>query len=156
VSLLQLEGEVDNSEEVIESLRRENRRLDEALRVARLDLAQAKADNKSILAGVQELRRVLNPLHRGLMQIYGELDEMPGVDEAASSSRNPKWEDWKRRMPGRPAEVIELLQVNGEMSVQNIMTALRAGKNSVYQIMSKLGQAGVTKCTGGRYSLKEI
>jgi hypothetical protein len=151
MSQLQLEAGqqyVDDSFVVIEKLRKEVHRLDEALRMERIKTV-------TVEHGVRKLKSATAPLYHALQLIHGEIDAMGFVDSAAHSQGNPKWEDWKRRMPGRPAEVIALLQVNSDMSVQNLMTAMKAGKNTVYQIMSRLGQAGVTKCTGGRYSLKD-
>lgn len=147
--LLQLEGEVDTRDQELVLLRRQLAQLNEALRLERNKTA-------AIEHGARKLKSATTPLYHALQHIHGEIDIM-GIGDAAGNQAqgNPKWEDWKRRMPGRPAEVIELLQVNRDMSVQNLMTAMKAGKNTVYQIMSRLGQAGVTKCTGGRYSLKE-
>lgn len=148
MSLLQLEGEVDTRDQEIATLRRQLAQLNEALRLERNKTA-------AIEYGARKLKSATTPLYHALQHIHGEIDAMGFGDAGNQTQGNPKWEDWKRRMPGRPAEVIELLQVNRDMSVQNLMTAMKAGKNTVYQIMSRLGQAGVTKCTGGRYSLKE-
>jgi len=54
---------------------------------------------------------------------------------------DPRRELRKRRLPGRPAEMIGLLLVNGSMSVKSLMVAMHCGKDTVYQ-------------SGGRYSLK--
>jgi hypothetical protein len=67
---------------------------------------------------------------------------------------DPRRELRKRRLPGRPAEMIGLLLVNGSMSVKSLMVAMHCGKDTVYQAASKLGRAGVIVNSGGRYSLK--
>ena len=148
MTLLQLEGQIDNRDEIIESLRHENRRLDEALRIERLKVGQAEH-------GVKELRRLLLPLHRALLGVFGEIDSMGIADGGASPQSNPKWESWKQRLPGRPAEFIDLLLVHGTMTIKQFMAAAHCGQDSAYKTVSRLGQAGVTVSSGGRYSLKE-
>lgn len=149
---LLLNGEVEDAGfDEIQSLNERILELEGELRVARLQAANAKRDATLAMGN---LKKQLSPLYRALQQVFGELESV-GIEDGGSPQTNARWESWKKRMPGRPAEFIDLLLVHGTMSVKQFMAAAHLGQNTVYGIVSKLGQAGVVSNNGGRYSLSE-
>lgn len=145
-----LSGEVDDRSEQIDSLREQVGDLEQQLSEAKREAMQAKA----VIAA---LRRQLSPLHQALLLVFGEISKVTtdAATEEVQPKSNARWESWKKRMPGRPAEMIDLLLLHKSMSVKNLMAAMHCGKDSVYQAASKLGQAGIIVNNNGRYSLKE-
>jgi hypothetical protein len=141
--------EMDERDEIIASLRAQNRKLDEALRLERNRVGQAEH-------GVKELRKILTPLHRALQAVFGEIEEMGLPDGGSPERSNPKWESWKSKMPGRPAEFIDLLLLHGTMNRNQLMAAAHCGKDVVRVTISKLNVAGLLNKNGGQYSLKEL
>lgn len=151
---LLLEGEVDTRDQEIESLNNRIADLEGELEVAR---AEAKRAMQQGARAVAKLRQILGPLYNSLQVLFGEMDAT-GLVESDTSSAAPatdaRWESWKKRLPGRPAEMIDLLLLHKSMSVKNLMAAMHCGKDSVYQAAYKLGQAGIVSNNGGRYELK--
>lgn len=114
-------------------------------------LAQVKLERDTLKQATDGLRRLLAPL-------WGELQHIPQsatVVGTTVSGSDPRLESAKKRMPGKPAELIDLLLEHGPMTVTNIIAIARWGKNSVYQTVSKLMKAGIVVNNGGRYTLKE-
>jgi hypothetical protein len=144
-SFPQLSGHVDNRDQEIGTLRRQLSQLDEALRLERNKTGQ-------IEAGARELRRILSPLYRALQAVFGELDAM-GIQDGAVTT-DSRWDSAKQRMPGKPAEFIDLLITHGAMNVTNFVTLAHCSKQTAYNVLSKLGQAGIVESNGGKYSLK--
>lgn len=154
---LLLEGEVveDKTASFIAALRKMDdriRELEAEVSVAKAETAQAKREAASAFV---TLRKLLKPWHLTLKQIYGELDAL-GPDELPSASASPKWESWKKKLPGRPAEMIDLLLLHGEMGRNQIMAAMHCGKDTVRVTVSRLNVAGLLNKNGGRISLKEL
>ena len=149
-SPLLLEGQVDDRDAIILGLREQVRRLGEDLRTERKKSNQAEAAAK-------ELRHILTPLHNALGMVFGEIESM-GIENAAAapSNGNPKWNSWKQKLPGRPAEMIDLLLLHENMSTKQLMAAMHCAKDTVYQAAYKLGQAGLVSNNGGRYSLRDL
>lgn len=147
-----LEGNVDERDGTIAALEQEVERLEGDLGIARAEVAQLRKENARAISA---LRRQLSPLYQALRQVFGEMDALGGEDPTEAPKADARWESWKKRLPGRPAEMIDLLLLHGSMSVKNLMAAMHCGKDAVYQAASKLGQAGVVTNNGGRYSLKD-
>lgn len=148
---LLLEGNVDQDHGEIEFLRSEVERLEGELRESRMDALKAKSDAERAVRGI---RKALAPFYQSLRALFGEMDAIAPEDTGTQSATDPRWESWKKRMPGKPAEFIDLLLIHGSMSVKQFMAAAHCGKDAVYATVSKLGQAGVTINNGGRYSLR--
>jgi hypothetical protein len=114
--------DVDERDVQIETLRTENKRLQRALSDAELRADRAGEDANRALS---MLRRQLGPLYRALQAVFGELDAAGVRDDVqaqpsapgapVASATDPRWESWKQKMPGRPAEMIDLLLLHGEM-----------------------------------------
>ena len=148
---LMLTGNVDERDELIESLQERVSELEGELRTTRGELARVKADSQR---AVGKLRHQLQPLYSALRAVFGEMDAL-GAEEQATGASSPKWESLKQRLSGRAAEMIDLLLTHDSLSVRNLMALMHCGKDAVYQAASKLGQAGAVTNTGGRYSLKD-
>lgn len=151
-SPLMLNGNVEDLEAgEIQRLHDRIGELEAELRQARLQASTAK---RSAEIAMGNLKKQLSPLYRALQQVFGELEAV-GVEEAGSPQASARWESWKQRMPGRPAEFIDLLLVHKSMTIKQFMAAAHCGQDTAYRIVSKLGQAGVTVNAGGKYQLKE-
>jgi len=159
-----LEGDyLEQESSDLEELREEISQLKDELRRAKAELQKEQIKSQQALNAMTALRQMLNPFHRLLRGIFGEIEVVLGADVSQPSSAtggpiaqsDPKWESWKGRLPGRPAAIIDLLLIHKDMSAQQIASALHCGKDAVYQTMSKvLGRAGIVSNQNGRYSLK--
>jgi hypothetical protein len=149
MSNLQLTGQI-MSDEDLNRLLDMNNRLASQLADCRAQLAQMKLERDAMVQAVGGLRKLLAPL-------WGELQEIPaGVSvEGFLPSQKQRWESAKRRMPGKPSEFIDLLLEHGPMNVTNFVTLARCSKQTAYNTLSKLTQAGIIQNSGGKYSLKE-
>lgn len=145
-----LEGEVEDPRVV---------RLEDEIMRLRRQLADAENyENKARQQAGQAmsaLRKTLAPLYRALQAVFGELDAAGVEDSAPTSSVDPRWQSWKNKLPGRPAEMIDLLLLHGEMNRNQLMAAMHAGKDVVRITISKLNVAGLLVKNGGRVSLKQ-
>lgn len=145
---------VDDSYE--QELREERDALREELRRVRADLAEARRGTAHALGA---LRKQLNPLYRALQSVFGELDAV-GLDDsqpAAMPSRTSAvWENWKSRMPGRPAQIIDALLLHGAMNSTQIAIAIGIHRNNVPPLIFKLNKAGLIDKNGTKYSLKQL
>lgn len=153
-----LEGQIedDDRDEQIADLQRELRETRAELLRAKADATQAKQETAR---AVSALRRQLTPLYRALQAVFGELDAA-GVEDMPSptspSRTDPRWESWKQKMSGRPAEIIDLLLLHGEMNRNQLMAAMHVGKDVVRVTLSRLNVAGLLDKNGGRFSLKQL
>jgi hypothetical protein len=131
------------------------------------ELVKLRGEYQRLMTAVQYLREQLEPLHIGLSAIFGQIDLVSdGIPQSstraaahpptAAAGANPKWESWKQKFPGRPAEMIDLLLVHGEMTTAQLVAALKCRRQAVYEIASKLGQAGLMSNSDGKYRLREI
>ena len=147
-SPLQLTGVVATDE--LERLRGMVKDLTNRMHDCRAEVSKLKLERDAMVQAGGGLRKLLAPL-------WGELQDVPvGVNVVGvAGGSNPRIESAKRRMPGRPAEFIDLLLEHGPMNVTNFVTLARCSKQTAYNILSKLGQAGVVQNQGGSYSLKE-
>jgi hypothetical protein len=153
MSQLLIEGKVDDRDLIIDGLRRRVAQLEEELQAER-----SKAN--SIDAGAQQLRGVLNPLYNALRRVYGQMDEM-GIGQAELNHSNPKanlvWEDWKKKLGGAAARIIDILHLHGQLDQTQIRIHLGTNRiQTVYDAVSKLNKAGIINKNGGRISLKEL
>lgn len=154
-----LEGErVFADDEADNEMREQIADLQRQLRDARNETAQARRESNRAMG---ELRRQLGPLYKALQMVFGELDAA-GADEApaASGSANPRtsavWENWKSRLPGRPAQIIDALLLHGELNTTQIGVAVGMSRNNVPAVIFKLNKAGILTKNGDKFSLKKL
>lgn len=149
-----LSGEIDNGE--VDRLRGENFRLTEELTKAHREVDQARR----AVAATVILRRQLEPLHRALLAIFGELDSVGMQDPSAGGIDNALpavWQSWKQKLGGGPPSTcIDALFQHGSMSAVQLRVAMKCHINTVYLTTAKLQKLGLVNKSGGRYSLREI
>ena len=133
----------------------ENRTLKQALSRANADIERERRANAVV---VRELRRQLTPLYQALQALFGELDAIPdsGAGTAAAPRNQAVWDAWKKRLGGKPSELIDALLLHGDMDSSQIAIAIQCHRNSVPQIVYKLNKAGLLNKNGGRFSLKPL
>lgn len=148
-----LTGTVDDRDTIIEGLRVQLSKLDEALRLER-------NKNGQVEAGARELRRVLSPLYRALQAVFGELDEM-GVAEIApqaqpASVSAARWQPIMNKLGGNRAKFIQALLDFGPSTASQVRAAMAITRmQSVYDVAHQLMKLGVVVKRGEQYSLKE-
>lgn len=148
--------------------RREKETLERDNRILRSQLEDAKAENKKLTRSLSVLREQLSPLHHALRAVFGEIELAIGEEtyspqnvasasgQPQHSSIDPRWQSWKENLPGKPAQMIDLLLLHKDMSTKQLMTAMKCGKDAVYQAAYKLSKAGLISQVGGRYSLNPL
>ncbi len=157
------QGTVDQAE--LEKLRRENHDLKRQLKDEREQSQEAIRDaRKQSLQAVRaqsKLKSVLSPIYQAFQMIF---DELEGIDLGEGMQPNAyvdgpsreKWEIWKRKLPGKPAEFIQALLEHGELNSAQLKSLTHSGTSTVPQIIYKLNSLGLINKNGGRYSLKQI
>lgn len=168
---LMLEGVLKETQEADEGLlrkfRKEKQQLEDDLRDARQELDDLRADKERLDRSIRNLQQQLSPLHRALRALFGEIElavgedtavpmSVPAMPGAAQPAIDPRWQSWKEKLPGRPAEMIDALLLHRDMSTRQLATALHCGKDAIYQAAHKLSQVGLISNVGGRYSLKPL
>jgi hypothetical protein len=152
--------ESDHSDELRE-LRRDNQRLDEALRQVRNELGEALAQKETLERTIRALRNQLSPLHHALRAIFGEIElavgeeefrpVSPGAPASAPNSRDdPRWESFKQTFPGIRARIIDALLVHDAMTISQLAGLLKASYNAVKDNLPALYKAGAVIKPGGK------
>lgn len=108
-------------------------------------------------------------LHREVKEIREQLSDIQGVFAAlrvvlssengrpsAVVGANPVWEDLKRKLGGKQAEVIDSLQKLGAMSRGELRAATQSGWSTVDAVIAKLRDQGIISKRNGKWSLKEL
>jgi hypothetical protein len=133
----------------------EIRRLRRSWRETQEELAKVRRDSTRALA---ELRRQLGPLYRALQGVFGELDAVGPSDAAPhlDSRRQAVWENWKSKLHGYPARIIDALLLHGEMNTSQLAIAVGCHKQRISEGISRLHKAGLINKNAGRFSLKEL
>lgn len=137
--------------------------------VAELKAQLAQANSRDTKAGIalSRLRRELEPLHVALRMVFGELDSanIPtdatrggGTDDGGGRAPlDPaKWEPWKRKYPGKCADMIDcLLTYEGGLSRTQLaaFTKQDRGSGNYRANISKLNSAGLIEESGGKLRL---
>lgn len=159
-------GEAHRTDDgILQKLRKEIQSLQDELRLARQELDDMRADKERLERSVQNLQRVLSPLHRSLRSLFGEIELVVGEEEVSNkasataawvqSGIDPRWNSWKEKMPGRPAEMIDLLLLHKSMGTKALMAAMHCSKDTVYTSAKKLNTAGLL-ATNQPYSLRTL
>lgn len=157
MSQLMLEGQVDHTASFVAALQKLDDRIKELeseLAAAKLETAQAKREAGAAMAN---LRKLLKPWHVAIKQIYGELEVGGGEELTATNGKSdPRWESWKRTLPGLPAQFIDLPLEHGEMTSTQLKISAHCGTSTVPQVIHRLNKAGLINKNGGKYSLKTL
>lgn len=116
---------------------------------------------------VSNLKQQLNPLHRALRAIFGEID-LAGIEDSPidresttaaspSSGKSSVWESWKQKLPGAKAAIIDALLQHGELSVEQLCVITKISrKQTIYDATNALKKIHLINGNNGRYSLKAI
>jgi predicted nuclease with TOPRIM domain len=159
----------DHSEES-RQLRRENQRLDEALRQVRNELGQAIAEKENLERSIRALRNQLGPLHHALRAVFGEIELAVGEEEfvparasgapAQSGGNAPpdRWNAIKQRLTKKQAELIDVLLLQGRMNRTQCAKAIKSDytfcRKSV--VAPLLSQGLLVECDDGLLELKQL
>jgi hypothetical protein len=123
----------------------------------RAALAETRARLNGISRGQAKLKQQLSPLFEALKMVFGELQDVEATATiSAGAASLVKWQSWKEKLPGRPAEFIDLLLLHNEMTGAQLQAAARCGKDTVYQTIAKLNKAQLLVKNGGKFSLKAL
>jgi len=115
-------------------------------------------ERDTAVAAVRALEHQLSPLYQSLQRLFGDISEVlpPSSGSAQTMPGSAKWDSWKKSLPGRPAEFIDLLLVHGEMTTAQLMAAAKCAKQTVYDTAFKMSKAGILTNAGGKYRLKNL
>lgn len=127
--------------------------------IAERDEALAVARTTAAAAG--RLRKSLTPVYDALRGLFGDLDDAIDVDGnaeavaagSAASATSSTLDVWKRKFPGRPADIIDALVLRGTANVTQLAAICKCGKDAIYTGVAKLKAAGVITKNGGQFSL---
>jgi hypothetical protein len=153
-----LEGEVDQTAGFVAAMQNAAGRIKELeaeLAAAKLETVQAKREAATATA---KLRKILKPYYDAMKQVFGELEAIGGADETAATNgkADPRWDSWKKTLPGLPAQFIDLLLEHGEMTSTQLKISAHCGTSTVPQVIHRLNKAGLINKNGGKYSLKTL
>lgn len=138
-------------------------RLEDENRQLRRDIEDVTIIKDQLVRTVKNLQATLNPFHRALRMLFGEMDlavgEAPDGPRAGapvydSGGADPRWQNYKNQFPGVPAEIIDALLIHGEMRITNLAGLLKRDVRTIYSAEAKLRKAGATTLNGGLLSLK--
>lgn len=108
------------------------------------ELEAERKKTKHIVAAHARLKRTLDPLYKGLQQVYGDVlddgeDDEPATETA--STHRPQdagpYQLWKERLPGKCSKVIDALLVQ-PMNFTQLKSATKQGSTSVTEALKIL------------------
>lgn len=159
---LALEGLVSkksrgDDEEELQELRRRNQQLEAEIRQLRAEIEEARAGGETAQRVIRNLRDQLNPLHRALRAIFGEIEL--AVDESEpqrtsmtpgpqSNAADPRWESYKTNFPGVPATIVDALLSHRAMTLTQLAGLLRRDYSTIKTAVLKLTKAGAVTREG--------
>lgn len=149
--------EYDLRDKQIRDLQNEVARLHTELHTA----IEERDQGNQAIAACATLRRQLEPLHRALRAVFGELDafsvtDIPGAS-AVSGPSSPVWESWKDTL-GRgsgAAKFIDALLQHRELNAAQLRVHMKCSNQHVYDTATKLNKLGLLLKNGGKYSLRQ-
>lgn len=123
---------------------------------SRLDVIQDQVTHLSYENAL--LLKLMSPLYKGMQPIFGDAEPVSELVESGAKPRNAEvWEQWKRRLGGTTAKVIDALMVHGELDTSQLAIVTGLDKRTITNTcIYKLNQAKVINKQGGRFSLKEL
>jgi hypothetical protein len=147
----------EESKEVLR-LRREIVGLEQELTAARGEAVSAKQAASDAVQAIRVLRGQLEPFYTALKMVFGEISRVSagGSPMPTASSRDTRWESWKRKLGMRPAEIIDVLLEHGMMSTSQLAAALHRDTRTINRGIFELNKASLINKKGGKFSLKEL
>jgi hypothetical protein len=152
----------DNEAAEIVRLRREIAGLEQELEEAKDAATVAKQASADAIAAIRALRKQVQPFYDALRMIMGEITRVEAeavtstTGPVHSAGRDPRWDSWKVKLPGRPAEFIDLLLEHREMTGRQLAAAARCDPRTVTRAIFVLNKAQLINKNGGKFSLKEL
>src|SRR5665213_1942560 len=155
---LLLHGEAASPE--VTRLKREIVGLEQELEETREEVQKYKNASSDAVKAISALRKVLDPLHTAMKMIYGEINRVEIPRDPFDLHNEPivdkRWESWKQKLPGKPAEFIQILLEHGEMSGAQLKAAAHCAQQTVYDTIAKLKAAGLVTKNGKGFALKPL
>lgn len=158
----------DPTADVIAALENQVDRLERELDRSRVETQRAKED---AVRAMGMLRKQLGPLYRALQAVFGELDAA-GVNDGPLSGAVPSassgsqagqdarvvaiWNQWKSRLGGQCAKIIDVLLLQPDMNSTQLAIAIGTRRENIPNLIFKLNKAGLINKNGGRFSLKAL
>lgn len=157
-----LMGHVESED--TEQLRAEVRKL--RAEVARLESSNAVGGAKLKDAGreleqtqrvIVAIKKILGPLHEVLGVLFGEIEEIGGVDAHLDITPvSGKWQLIGARVGGKQKQIIDLLLLQNQMSVKQMSKAMHCAYNTADSNARAMREAGLLEKNGAQYSLKNL
>jgi len=141
--------------------RKEKQQLEDELRLVRRELEDVTAEKEKAIRVIRNLRRQLEPLHRAVRAVFGEIElaieeeETPTVAAIPRSEGNidPRWQSYKNQFPGVAALLIDALLAHPDMSIPQLAALCHKAYNTVRDALYNLKKAGAVVSESGRYRL---
>lgn len=130
----------------------------------RTELAKVKAERDSyrreletLKSSIVNLRKSLSPLYASLKGLFGEMDKFHVSESPASNGKaSIVWENWKRKMPGHPARIIDALLLHRSMTATQLQIAADVPAGSFFQVISKMNKVNLLTKNGNMYELRQL
>ena len=141
-------------------LHRQFQSLKDEIRQLRHDCEDLIADKERLERTIKNLRSTLNPFHRALGALFGEIELAVGEDNpptsgpSATASTDPRWDHFKRQFPGVPAAMIDTLLIHGEVGMTNLAALMKRAYGTTKNAAYKLSSAGAVTINRGVVALK--
>jgi cell division septum initiation protein DivIVA len=154
---------VDNVIDRTARLEKELRKAKEEIVQLHEELDAERKKTRHILAAHGRLMRTLDPLYKGLQQVYGDLlDDGESVGTASAPAGDPhlpldagRYRLWKERLPDKCAKVIDALLVQ-PMNFTQLKSACKLGSTSVTEALKILRNNKVIEKDGELNRLRRI
>lgn len=147
----------------IDDLKRKSQALQRRIDDLELELQKQKNEVKRAVHAIANLRDVLNPLHRAMKLIFGEIDSVdlpdyqPYTTTTVADGNSPAWDTWKQKLGGKKAKFIQaMLDTSHPMTSEQLRISTHTGRSTVPQIIHELKKLGLIEKNGDKYSLKQL
>lgn len=150
-------GETDSSSQQIQELRAKIRNLERRNDELEADLQAARSDARQAQAPLRAVRRILDPLHRALKALYGEMDASGMEEETAGGTTgqpipSSRYDAWKQRLSLTCGKVIDALLVQPQNNTQ-LKSFCKLGGTSVYEALKTLQVNKLVRRAGDKWEL---
>jgi hypothetical protein len=142
-------------------LRREMAGLEQELAEAKQALKVERQASNDAKKAVAALRKMTEPFHIALQMIHGEIDRVNGAAFAVGtdfadfvSSRDPRWDSWKKKLPPKEWDFIEAILEHGAMTRQQMAAAIHCHVDTASTIANRLKNKQLIRKDGDKYALR--